>query len=48
MTGIFDGIAGWLGGRPSRYLSKTIHTHGEAAPTDPVKLMAQLGQQGAP
>ncbi len=42
MRGIIDGIAGWLGGRLSRYLSKTVHAHGTAAPTDPVKLMACL------
>ena len=42
MKGIFDGIAGWLGRRLSRYLSKTVHAHGTAAPTDPIKLMACL------
>lgn len=42
MKGIIDHIAGGLGGRLSRYLSKTVRVHGTAAPTDPLKLMACL------
>lgn len=42
MAGLFNGITRWIGGRLSRYLSQTHHTHSLAAPTDPVRLMACL------
>jgi hypothetical protein len=42
MEGTVNPIARWLGGCLSRYLTKTTHAHGTAAPTDPVKLMACL------
>ena len=41
-VGLFSGITRWMGERLSRYLSQTRHTHGLAAPTDPVRLMACL------
>ena len=40
MAGLLNGITRWIGGRLSRYLSQTRHTHGLAAPTDPTRLMA--------
>ena len=42
MASPFNGIARWLGGQLSRYLSQASHSHGTAAPTDPIKLMACL------
>ncbi len=40
MVGLLNGITRWIGGRLSRYLSQTRHTHSLAAPTDPGRLMA--------
>ena len=42
MPAIFDGLTRWIGERLSRYLARPHHTHGVAAPTDPVRLMACL------
>lgn len=42
MVSPLHGIARWLGGQLSRYLSQSSHSHGTAAPTDPVRLMACL------
>jgi hypothetical protein len=42
MASPFNRITRWLGGQLSRYLSHSSHSHGTAAPTDPVSLMACL------
>ena len=44
MTGIIDGISGWLGRHLSRDLSKTIHVRGKVAPADPVKPISRLDE----
>lgn len=42
MPATFDGLTQWIGERLSRYLARPHHTHGVAASTDPVRLMACL------
>ena len=42
MASPLKSVARWLGGQLSRYLSQASHSHGTAAPTDPIRLMACL------
>ena len=42
MASPLNGVARWLGGQLSRYLSQASHSHGTAAPTDPIRLLACL------
>jgi len=42
MVSPLNGIARWLGGQLSQYLSQASHSNSTAAPTDPIRLMACL------
>jgi hypothetical protein len=40
MDSPFSGVARWFGGPVSLHLSQAAHSHGRAAPIDPIRLMA--------
>ena len=42
MASPLNSIARWLGAQLSRYLSQASHSHGTAAPTNPIRLIACL------